>query len=49
MATITKKYKEAIAIFSDLNGKKPLEVYSKMADKGYDWNSFDSKWEREGE
>lgn len=49
MATITKKYKQAIAIFPDLNGKKPLEVYSKMADKGYDWNSFESKWEREGE
>jgi hypothetical protein len=49
MATVTKKYKQAIAIYPDLNGKKPLEVYSKMADKGYDWNSFESKWEREGE
>jgi hypothetical protein len=49
MATVTKKYKEAIQIFPDLKGKKPLEVYSKLADKGYDWNSFESKWEREGE
>lgn len=49
MATITKKYKQAIAIFPDLNGKKPLEVYSKLADHGYDWNSFEGKWEREGE
>lgn len=49
MATITKKYKQAITIFPDLNGKKPLEVYSKLADHGYDWNSFEGKWEREGE
>lgn len=49
MTTITKKYKQAIAVFPDLNGKKPLEVYSKMADKGYDWNSFESKWEIESE
>jgi hypothetical protein len=49
MGTITKKYKEAIAIFSELNGKKPLEVYSKMADKSYEWNSFETRWEREGE
>lgn len=49
MATITKKYKQAIVIYPDLNGKKPLEVYSKLADHGYDWNSFESKWEREGE
>lgn len=49
MTTITKKYKEAITIFSDLKGKKPLEVYSKMADKGYGWNSFEGKWELEGE
>lgn len=49
MATVTKKYKQAIAIFPDLNGKKPLEVYSKLDDHGYDWNSFEGKWEREGE
>jgi hypothetical protein len=49
MTTITKKYKEAISIFPDLKGKKPLEVYGRMTDKGYDWNSFESKWELEGE
>jgi hypothetical protein len=49
MTTITKKYKEATNLFPTLKGKKPLEVYSKMADKGYDWNSFDGKWEAEGE
>lgn len=49
MTTITKKYKEAIVLFPTLKGKKPLEVYSKMADKGYDWNSFESSWELEGE
>lgn len=49
MAIATKKYLEAIKIFSDLKGKKPLEVYSKMADKGYDWNSFETRWELETE
>lgn len=49
MATMTKKYKEAISIFSDLKGKKPLEVYSKMTNKGYEWNSFNGVWEQEGE
>ncbi len=49
MATITKKYKEAINIFPELKGKKPLEVYGKMTDKGYEWNSFDTSWERESD
>lgn len=49
MATVTKKYKEAIKIFPDLKGKKPLEVYGRLTDKGYEWNSFDSRWELEGE
>jgi hypothetical protein len=47
MATITKKYQAAIKTFPDLKGKKPLEVYGTMTDKGYDWNSFEGKWERE--
>lgn len=47
MSTITKKYAEAIKVFADLKGKKPLEVYSRMTDKGFEWNSFESKWERE--
>jgi hypothetical protein len=49
MTTITKKYKQAISIYPDLQGKKPLEVYSKMTDKGYEWNSFEGSWEMEGE
>lgn len=49
MTTITKKYKEAISLYPTLKGKKPLEVYSKMTDSGYDWNSFEGKWEAEGE
>jgi hypothetical protein len=47
MAIATKKYLEAIKIYPDLKGKKPLEVYGKLADKGYEWNSFDSRWELE--
>jgi hypothetical protein len=49
MTTITKKYKQAISIDPDLQGKKPLEVYSKMTDKGYEWNSFEGVWEMEGD
>jgi hypothetical protein len=47
MAVVTKKYSEAVKIFADLKGKKPLEVYSRLADKGYTWNSFDGTWESE--
>ncbi len=47
MPVVTKKYSEAVKIFSDLKGKKPLEVYSKMAEKGYTWNTFEGTWETE--
>lgn len=49
MAIATKKYVEACKMFPDFKGKKPLEVYSKMAQKSYEWNSLETRWESESE
>lgn len=47
MAIATKKFIEACKMYPDLKGKKPLDVYSKMAQKGYEWNSLETRWESE--
>lgn len=49
MAMTTKKFSEACKMFPEFNGMKTLTVYSKMAQKGYEWNSFESKWESESD
>jgi len=49
MAMTTKKFLEACKMFPEFKGKKMLEVYSKMAQKGYEWNSLESKWESESD
>lgn len=49
MAIATKKYVEACKMFQDFKGKKPLDVYSKMAQKGYEWNSLETRWESESD
>lgn len=49
MAMTTKKFLEACKIFPEFKGGKLLEVYAKMAQKGYEWNSLESKWESESD
>lgn len=49
MVTVTKKYSEACKMFPDFKGKKPLDVYVKMSQKGYEWNSFETRWESEAD
>lgn len=49
MALATKKYVEATKMFPDLKGKKPLEVYARMAQKAYEWNSLETRWESEAD
>lgn len=49
MATVTKKFSEACKMFPEFKGKKPLDVYVKMTQKGYEWNSFETRWESEAD
>lgn len=49
MAMATKKYLEACKMFPEMKGRKTLEVYAAMTKKGYEWNSFESKWESESD
>lgn len=49
MAMVTKKYQEACKMFPEMKGRKTLEVYAAMSKKGYEWNSFESKWESEAD
>lgn len=44
MATITKKQKEALALYPNLKGKKREEIYKELKLKGYEWDSYNLKW-----